>query len=36
MPIQAVQHVCLAKTPRVRRINDLEAHLPGLLFAMIP
>jgi len=26
----------LAKTPRVRRINDLEAHLPGLLFAMIP
>jgi hypothetical protein len=27
--------VCLAKTLRVRRINDLGAHLPGILFAMI-
>jgi SRSO17 transposase len=26
----------LATIPYVRRINDLEAHLPGLLFAMIP
>ena len=27
--------VCLAKTLRVRRINDLGAHLCGMLFAMI-
>jgi hypothetical protein len=28
--------LCLAKTLRVRRINDLQAHLRGALFAMIP
>ena len=27
---------CLAKTLRVRRINDLEAHLPRRAFRMIP
>jgi hypothetical protein len=26
----------LATIPYIRRINDLEAHLPGSLFAMIP
>jgi len=28
--------LCLAKTPCVRRINDLEVHLRSALFAMIP
>ena len=28
--------LCLAKTLHNRRINDLEEHLPGALFAMIP
>jgi len=28
--------LCLAKTLHVCRINDLEAHPPGALFAMIP
>ncbi len=27
--------LCLAKTLHNRRINDLEEHLPGALFAMI-
>jgi|HubBroStandDraft_6_1064221.scaffolds.fasta_scaffold07014_7 hypothetical protein len=27
--------LCLAKTLRVRRINDFEANLRGALFAMI-
>jgi hypothetical protein len=28
--------LCLAKTLHNRRINDLEEHLPGALFALIP
>ena len=35
MTQKALRELCLAKTLRVRRINDLGAHLPGALFAMI-
>ena len=33
---KATDALCLAKTLHVRRMNDLEAHLPGALFAMVP
>ena len=37
MPFRELRlRLCLANTLHSRRINDLEEHLPGALFAMIP
>jgi hypothetical protein len=36
LEVKEIFSLCLAKTLHNRRINDLEEHLTGALFAMIP